>query len=505
MPDRGTSQALNFALPENRYIQTQAAPVAAPQEAVNPLPSQMGNDSFAYVEGITDKFYNLKGQVEKYALDMSKKYGVDVTQPDYTQPGGGILFKTYQKLATDLMLTANDLKESQKVNTLDTAAERAGQITRQEGFDPTQQLSSRASTEERLFTNTLLPEVEQANRLAQTQVHTKADHDRMTREVINPTIEKINARTDLSEQQKQFNINALMQQVQTTPYAAFQAGRGSKSTVEIDILKDITNTANGIWKPGTFKSGIDDNGNPILVNKKREGEQYGEFAYTDDKGNQKRVPRIIDRWVKDESGNVRLEFKNREGVDIPSEAVSGIPGDVITSNFISSNPKYGSAPKMYEAARELGLLDDSSSAINERLFSQETSSPDLSQTSQAVKEAKEELGKRLDEYKGSGFGQEGISIPLPGGTILKLFKHKVGSGWYIEQDGEQISEDHLKKEDVIGQLVGAGAIDSALDAINNKQTPAGVGGLAGVTPDLPPLPNETQAAYDLRKIRAKRK
>lgn len=503
MPDRGQSQALNFALPDNRYIQT-APPVAPPQqEAASPLP-QMGNDQFAYVEGLTDKFYNLKGQVEKYAIEAQKKYGVDVTQPDFTQPGGGILFKTYQKLATDLMLTANDLKESQKVETDIRTRSAAGQITPLDTFDPRKNLASRMSPDEMFFTNTLLPEVDQANRLLATQTYTNADHDRISREVLQPTIDKINARTDISEQQKQFNINALVQQAKTTPYAAFQGNnRGSKSTIEIDILRDITNTANGIWKPGTFKSGVDDNGNPILINKKREGEQYGEFAYTDDKGNQKRLPRIIDRWVKNDNGEVFLEFKNREGVDIPPEKVSGVPGDVLASSFISSNPKYGSAPKMYEAARELGYLDDSSSAINEKLLSQEITPPDLSQTKQAVEKAKSELTKKLDTYTGSGFGQEGVSIPLPGGATLKLFKHKIGSGWYIEQDGEQISEDHLTKEDVVKQLVGVGAINSALDAINNKQTSGG--GLVGVTPDLPPLPNETQAAYDLRKIRAKRK
>src|SRR5690606_30736161 len=109
MPERAITGGLTYALPDNRYI-APSAPVQAPEQGATPFFSiPKVDDDLDYVEGLTDRFYNLRGKVEAYATDMWKKYGIDVTQPDYSQPdsGGGIPFKTYQKLATDLLMTAN--------------------------------------------------------------------------------------------------------------------------------------------------------------------------------------------------------------------------------------------------------------------------------------------------------------------------------------------------------------------------------------------------------------
>lgn len=73
MPNRGTAQALNFALPEGRYVQPQVQQPVEQEAPVQALPSDIGNDSFAQVEGLTDKYYNLKGQIESFALGAQKK------------------------------------------------------------------------------------------------------------------------------------------------------------------------------------------------------------------------------------------------------------------------------------------------------------------------------------------------------------------------------------------------------------------------------------------------
>jgi hypothetical protein len=513
-----------YLLPQNRFIQpgAQAQPVVPGQSNFNLPEAQVGG--LAFVEGLTDKYYDLRGQIENYALSMQKDYNIDVTRPDPSQPGGGIPFKTFNKLSTELLVTANDLKNSMTRDTADEAGIRAGTFIRAQNYDPSQQLSSRSPIEERGFATDLLPEVTQANAILKTDVHTRADYNRFKTQVLDPVTQKLRDQmTTASPAEREYlqrNIDALVQQPQTTPYAAFQSAYGGgsrKPTIEIDILKDTTNLAQGRWGEGTFSRSTDSDGNPILINRKREGEQYGEFVYTDPKTkSQKRIPRVIDRWVKRGDGSIQLEFKKGDqGEEIPSEIVSDKRGDAVTSVLISSNPKYGSVTKMYEAAREYGITDDTGSVVNEYLLG-ETQSPDLSGDQAAIDSEKERIrqGVRALPIKFTG-ERPFVELRSKDGDQVMVKKGLTGK-YYVEVVPKQQvdfaktlkgyskgSEKQLK-----GKEIKSGLTEDQLMEYLSKEVEGYYDQFMGQSEQpsqsTEKLPNETQAAYDLRMIRARR-
>lgn len=457
--NRAQTGGLDYLLPQNRYVGQQpgAPPVADEQATFFDLPKNEAG-GFDEVEGLTDKFYDLRGQIESFALDMQKKYKIDVTQPDYTAKGGGLPFKTFQKLSAQLMSTANALKNSYTINKEDEEGIRAGTFQRAEGYDPTAQPSSEVPIEQRGFSTRLLPEVVQANDILKTAVYTQSDQDRFKKQVSDPIVTKLKARmadpsTSPAEREYlQRNIDAIVQQPRQTPYAAFQAaynggGGAKKPTIEIDILKDTTNLAQGRWGKGTYSRATDSDGDPILVNKKREGEQYGEYVFDDPKTKtQKRIPRIIDRWVKKADGSIHLEFKKGDGgVEVPSEKVSDKRGDAVASNLISSNPKYGSLTKMYEAAREYGITDETGSVVNEALLSPTDQSPDLGPAKAAIDAEKERIRKEVRALP-IKVGNSRPFVPLKSVDGDQVMVKKGLTGKYYVELLPKASVDFLKQQ-----------------------------------------------------------
>lgn len=517
MPERAATGGLTYALPDNRYIAPSAA-LEAPEQGATPFFSipKVGDD-LDYVEGLTDRFYNLRGKVEAYATDMWKRYGVDVTQPDYSQPdnGGGIPFKTYQKLATDLLMTANDLKTSMQMKKAEAPYRMSGAIQDVEGgVDPSVPIN-RVSANERYFSTKLLPEVEAANAILKENVYTDADYKRFKEQVLDPTVAKLEAEmeregiTAAEKQKLQFNIDALKQKPKTTPYAAFQTyGRGNKSTIEIDLAKKVTNLANGKWAPGSYTPATDNKGNPILINKAMEGEQAGEHVYEDAKGNQKRVPRVLDGLMKKADG-IYFTFKQQEGVEIPPVKVSGKAGDEITASIIASNPKYGSVTKMYEALREMNLADETGSLMNDKVLAgAEFDTPDPAAFGLGIEAEKERIRQELKKTTEGGFqvSRKTFSVSLPDGGTITFKPNRVGTGWFVSAGGE--SSDNMSEQDVINLLAEQKYFDQFLTktpGVTPKDEALGQlsSGLVTV-PELPAQANETQAQYDLRLIKFRR-
>jgi hypothetical protein len=464
------SLGLTYLLPENRYA-GQQQPQAQPQDEALNLELPKTDQDLAHVEGLTDKYINTRGLVEKYATDMQKKYGINVTQPDYTQPGGGIPFKTYQKLATQLLVTANDLKQSQSQENVYHNLEATGQIRRVDGFDENKQPVNRQNFDDMYYSTKLLPEVEQANHILKTTVNSSSDQQRFKSQVLDPLVAKLTARMNqpgISQSEKQqlkYNIDALVQQPYQTPYAYYQGqynphGSGKKNTIEEDVLRDTTNLANGKWTKGNYSVDTNDEGDPILINKKREGEQYGEHVYEDGKGQQKRVARVIDHWEKRPDG-VYLVFKQPGDIEIPAEKVSDKRGDAVASTIISSNAKYGDVRKMYEAAREKGYTDESGSVVNDKLLAtdQEFDTPHPDEFAAGTTAEKSRIKKQLELQSDPGLffkNKSKVEFNLPSGDKVEFFKHRVGEGFYLSGQEDNENFNHMTQKDIVNYLAQQG-------------------------------------------------
>lgn len=527
-------RGLSYSLPENRYLQvsgdSQIPESPAPSVELG-LPDTSTAGEYANVEGLTNRFYDLKNQLESYALKMQRDYGIDVTQPRLDEPGGGLPFQTFNKLTTLFLVTANDLKNSMEIEKADIAAERAGTFMRDPSFDPRSQPASRVPTQQRGFPTRLLPEVMQTNDILRTQVHTKEDHDR-ARELLNQVIDDINSRTDISPAQKEYNINALVQQFRTTPYAAFQDNDRdkpdrSKLVGEIALTGKIVNLLKRRVDPSKVTPSVDADGNPVTLYSGFNSTAYGEpVEVTVDEGGKEKLKKIQRKIKTTEirpDGTIQFVFEQPPGIkeEIPPEVISSQTADDVVRNIYVANPRVGTLPRTYAAGVELGVVDPLSGTIVEEAFPSEFEPVEVSNPE--VEQAKAEILKKLKNpsFKtrlspfmqglasglGMSFGESTVTFDLPTGQ--ETFVKKNGK-WDLKGAKDSVDEfgnpvKGLRDEDIIRRLVGLGYFDKIL---SGEQQPAEqqpeTTSLLGTIPELPPLPGETQGAYDLRLIRFRR-
>lgn len=364
----GDVQGQNFRLPQNRYIGQQPglAPAAAGAPVNIPLPNTQ--DAYADVQGVNDEFVDTVGQLRSYTQDMSKRYGIDVTQPDYAQPGGGQPYRTFQELAAKATMTANDLKQRMKENAAIQAGQLSGTILPQGDYENAD-LGTPLS--ERAVSTTLLPEVQKAAQSLSLTYDTPQGAARATASFKKPLVEKLTALRDSDPQnaafyQRQIDAlpDAIYEPVQFSPSAI--AG-GSKKNYEAEALKEISNQALGRWSAGQFAEDVDNDGNPILISKAKEGQRYGFDTRESGSGSKKRevqIARVIDHWEKKSNDEVWIHFKPSKDEDgakfqpAPERVDDQNPGTVV-ANFFQSNAHLGNYATALGQARDLGWTDAS--------------------------------------------------------------------------------------------------------------------------------------------------
>ena len=104
--------------------------------------------------------------------------------------------------------------------------------------------------------------------------------------------------------------------------------------------------------------------------------------------------------------------------------------------------------KMYEAARNLNILDATSSARNELLVDPTITTTDLTTAKAAVDQTKAQLSALTSENKQDWISKNKavISDTLPDGRTVKVYPHRIGNKWYIEVDGEEAETDDTQQE-----------------------------------------------------------
>jgi hypothetical protein len=367
----------SYFLPDQRYIGQQAPVAPAPAGTVPQLalPSIGGpQDEYANVEGVTDEFYNTVSQLRSYAHDMQKKYGIDVTAPDYTQPGGGQPFRTFQELSAKAMMTSGDLRERMDQNKLLDAAEIQGQARRVDGAN---EMALGTPISDRMYHVGISPDIAEIALRLRENVHTASDAEKLNDVLYQPKLEELTKKIQDAEDKGDFaevgrlsmDLSALRKAVPQTHAAYFSADArppAKTKNYEAEAFKEIANTALGRWSVGQYKEDVDNDGNIILINRAKEGQRYGFEPRESGTGSKKRevqVPRIIDFWEKKPSGEVWVHFKpsKEDGAKFqpsPERVDDQNPGTVV-ANFFQSNSHLGNYGTALGQARDLGWTDAS--------------------------------------------------------------------------------------------------------------------------------------------------
>jgi hypothetical protein len=92
-------------------------------------------EGLQWVDDQTGKIYQKWGELNQFAKTMKTQYGMDVTNPDYTDPQQVQISQAYQKGIADLYMNIDKFKSSQRM--MEEFHKRGGQFV--EGFDPTAQ------------------------------------------------------------------------------------------------------------------------------------------------------------------------------------------------------------------------------------------------------------------------------------------------------------------------------------------------------------------------------
>jgi hypothetical protein len=476
---RGDAAALNYQIPQTFIGGQQVQQPPSSIEPQNPIqnPAQL----LAHREGLTRQYYDLNGKLDAYVTSMAKDNGIDVTKPDFTQPGGGEAFNTFQQLSSALLYTANDLARSAKIDDAILQQSAQGNIRMQAGYDPKTQLSSQMSPEEMFYSTKLDPQVSQINDFLNKDFYTQRDADvanqqgAQLRAYYDDLINNDPQNRAMYEAQKA----AIGTATRKTPYSAFQqrGGSGQGGTSGLGVLKKITNLTKGVWTPGTYKP-VTKAGKAYIENTEMAGDSMGQYiSYKDGQAVYK--PKIVRRWLKDpDTGDVFVEFQDSS---LPLENVSNQPGSSTTATFMSNNPKYGDSAKMIEKASEIGLLDDTNTSIDELLMP-ENYKDIQTQIRQSAQPQAQAVAKEVEKVKSLLSTPEHhwyspntvVPFTLPQGTIKV---EKTGDDEYEISNyktflgGKKSDYEGLSEEAVLNILSELGYFDQFVSTPKEAATP----------------------------------
>jgi hypothetical protein len=479
------SLAESFELPENRYLAGNNQPAPAPQQGgYQPtLPLQGQPQALADVEGLTSQYYDVYGKLQSLAQGMQKDYGLDVTKPDFTQPGGGLPFQTYQKLSGMMMTVSNKLgnrlKEQQQVAPYKYTGQTTGSGEQGDPYVSTH----------------LVPELMQAQKRAEDTFYTKGDAKQAYEANIKPIEEELALKAASGDPfwVRQYEIaKRLKTTYQTHPSyfknefddqkAKLKAAAGA--TREIGIARKLTAEKNGFWEPGSYE--VRHGGGRTYAYKPAEqGLKGGVYQYTDDNGNLKQISKIVDGWERGSDGKTYMIFKpESEEVALPETErklrVDNMTGDQLTAVLQQYNPKLGATNTLYQAMDILGHATDTGGLNEQSLFDAssgegtfkglEGKRGTLDTDLKAKQEVNTQLNQLLDKaYEGTSWlpnwlgGRGEAKVKLPDGTELTIKPHKTLGKFFIVGDKDH---EEMKKDDVIKYLEEQGYFGEATKIVD---------------------------------------
>lgn len=466
-----TPLGLTYNIPQ-QFLQPQqfgAAQAPAPVQSENILPENPQNLADT-VDGLTQQYLTIGGTIDAFARDMARR-GIDVFAPDISQSGGGQPFQTMQQLKGALLYAANNLKNKQKERETLLPFQAQGAIMSLPGA---QETSGYQPFNERFVNTGIDPQVQQINQQLNRDFLTAADASRANQQIAEPLRQYYR---DLIQDDPanapyyQRQLAAIGTAVHRTPASAFNPPRSTGTPFEGEFLRRVTNLSQGAWPEGSYQVGTY-KGNPVLINKTFAGERMGEAEVVQGDKIVKK-DRIIKQWIKTPNGQVIVEFVDP---NIPPETVSGVAGDAVAAQIMSSNPKYGDVGKMYETARQQGFMDFG--GVRNEVFTP-GNIDELNQQQQAalsvsagrIEQGKQQLLQSLQEAVRNKdpffwFNNNGVPIQLPDGRTVDIRKHRGKGTFYIENGMELFGQpvENQTAEGIIAILDSLGYFQQFLQA-----------------------------------------
>lgn len=469
-----------FIFPQQQVARPTQAPMQEDPEQGSPFAVEPPKDRLGYVEGLTSNYYNAYGRMRDYVENMWKDYGLDVTKPDFTQPGGGLLHQAYQGMEAELRMTANDLSEERAIQEEERKAYTEGKVTRGAQYQPGQQLARTLQQEQRVTPTELLPDVLQAVESVSNRVYNtpgEAQRAFATLEPLKKRYEDLKVSDPRNAAFYQRQIDALRMPTYSAPDRTFPTTpRTGEQNYYLTMAKKIANEWKGNW-PTVEQTTY----NPTL--KKQVAVVVPESGLTFGKTtiNGKTVDKIPKQYIKDENGAVYAEFTNP---DIPLERLDTKTTDEAVTTIFSNNPKYGGERGigfLNSLRGETGTFDvvdlyDKPQEYEQIRETGKASTQDLLAKQKALSLVREKIRKRMPT---SGFWSDKpvsikslladypeIANKIPNAQIETEGKgYKFNSG-YQELTGKKAVSGSIFSEDEIINLIS----DFVGEAVNLEST-----------------------------------
>lgn len=437
MADIGTLGGLTYRMsfPEPQQFVGNQPAAAQPVDVSVP---QYSDDPLAEIEGLTNNYYSDLGMVRSFAYDMAKR-GIDVFSPDYSQEGGGLPFRTMQKLQANLLHSANAFRNEQRAKEQLAPYLAQGLTRMNSNVDPSREL---AYSDPRNFYGTRLdPATIEANRRTAENLYTTQDVNALNRAVTDPNRAAL--------QQKYTNPEELAYQqsgtfpaVRQTPPSYFDRNNGAGSSVGAYVT-EFSEIARGLgFQPG---STYDAQGNRVDVARPASfvGRPWG---YTPDG---KKF--ILDRFERSVSpeGGVKVDMVDVNGNRLPVDP-NNITGSM--RGFIETNEGAAALRDLNTFFQKNGL-DPATQKVPASMFTTQSATDLSNQTSTApkVQATREVLSNTLDYLSEGGIGRFLKNVVAVGtgnygkirGTELK-YKTEDGNELIINKNDDKFTLKNYK-------------------------------------------------------------
>jgi hypothetical protein len=316
------------------------APMQA-QQGGSPFDIPLVEDGVPTIENYTRNYYDSYGRLKDFTETMWKDYGVDVTKPDFSQPGGGLLHEAFQKMDADLRIAANDLSESKNILAEQRKAELEMKAMKAPGYDPYAQIAREAPNG--MIPLGLFEDVQQGIQGVSNKVYNTPGEVQRAYATLQPLIQKYETLKTTDPRNAavyQRQIDALRQPTYSTPDVAWRppSGGGSEKDQQyLTMARKIANSMAGNWTPDDTEYDPQTKQNISILNAES-GLSMGQTTVKNQKGEDVKVDKIIKRYVKTPDGEVYAEFNDDR---IPRERVDNKSADEAVTTIFNENKLLG--------------------------------------------------------------------------------------------------------------------------------------------------------------------